>query len=67
MRIDCGLNADVDPVTREVARSDFAFQPEAVFHRAVIVGVLNQSHTFFARGRAESFIYLEPKPESEKH
>jgi hypothetical protein len=35
MRIDCELNADVDPGRRVVVRSDFAFEPETVFHRVV--------------------------------
>jgi len=35
MRIDYELNADVDPGTTVVVTSDFAFEPETVFHRAV--------------------------------
>ena len=35
MRIDCELNADVDPGRRVIVRSDFAFEPETVFHRVV--------------------------------
>ncbi len=35
MRINCELNADVDPGTTVVVSSDFAFEPETVLHRPV--------------------------------
>jgi hypothetical protein len=46
MRIDCELNADVDPGTRVVVRLGSAFESETVFHRAVAARMLDQSDAF---------------------